>query len=232
MPYRIAICDDQTPETEYLTALVSRWAEARNFSVQIDAFSSAERFLFHSEDAQTYDILLLDIELGGISGVELAKQVRRTSKTVQIIFVTGYADYILDGYEVEALHYLMKPVSEQKLLQVLDRAAEKLKHSEKLLTLDLNQELVCIPLHEIRFLEVRQNYVTVHAEQDYTVKKPLSELEKSLDAQFFRTGRSFIVNMKYIHKVTRSDVYLKDGTAVPLSRGLYDPLNRAIIQYF
>ena len=232
MKYRISICDDNAAEAAGIEAMVGTWAQAHHYAAETAVFSSAEQFLFQYAEQKDYDMLLLDIEMDGISGVELARRIRRENRTVQIIFITGYSDYILDGYEVEALHYLMKPVSPKKLSQVLDRAVEKLRRSEKALLLETREGMARVPLHTIRWIEVRQNYVTVHADSDITVKKPLSELEQSLDELFFRTGRSFIVNMNEISRVSKTDVTLKDGTSVPLSRGLYDKLNRAMINYF
>ncbi|MDE5823643.1 MAG: LytTR family transcriptional regulator, partial [Lachnospiraceae bacterium] len=87
-------------------------------------------------------------------------------------------------------------------------------------------------VNSIRYLEVQRNYVTIYAEEPYTVKKTLGELEKELDESFFRTGRSFIVNLQFVKKITKSQVFLKDGTQVPLSRGLYEAVNRAMIAYF
>ena len=165
----------------------------------------------------------------GMDGVTMAKAVRREDETVQIIFLTGYSDYILEGFEVAALHYLMKPVDREKLFTVLDRAVEKLRKNERALTLELPGELVRVPLYEIRCLEVRQNYVTVHAKEDYTVKKPLGEFQRELDERFFRTGRSCIVNLACVRRVTRTEVFLDGGLTMPLSRGLYDAINRAII---
>jgi DNA-binding LytR/AlgR family response regulator len=79
-------------------------------------------------------------------------------------------------------------------------------------------------------LEVIKNYATIHADESYTVKKTLGELERELDDGFFRVGRSFIVNLKYVRKVTKTEVILQDGASVPLSRGFYDALNRALIE--
>ena len=232
MKYRISVCDDNAAEAAGIKAMVDTWARENSHTAEIDVFSSAEQFLFQYAEQKNYDILLLDIEMNGISGVELAKRIRRENRTVQIIFITGYSDYILDGYEVEALHYLMKPVSPEKLSQVLGRAVEKLWRSEKALLLETKDGMVRVPMHTIRWVEVRQNYVTVHGDSDVTVKRTLSELEQELDEQFFRTGRSCIVNLQEISRITKTDVILKDGTAVPLSRGYYEKLNRAMINYF
>lgn len=229
MNYKIAICDDETTELKYLSSLVTAWTKQSDNITAVSTFESAEAFLFDYAEHKDYDILLLDIEMGALNGVELAKQIRTNNNSVQIVFVTGYSDYIAEGYDVSALHYLMKPVNEGKLFTVLDRAAEKLKYNERTLILESDGEAVRILLYEIRYLEVRQNYVTVHAKSDVTVKKTLSELEKKLDSRFFRTGRSFIINLSYIQRVTKSDVYLSDGSSVPLPRGMYDAVNRAII---
>ena len=88
-----------------------------------------------------------------------------------------------------------------------------------------------IPFYEIRYLDVRQNYVTVHAKEDHTVKRTLGDLEKELDNRFFRVGRSMIVNLSFIQRVNKTEIRLSDGTVLPLPRGAYEPLNRAIIQH-
>ena len=90
-------------------------------------------------------------------------------------------------------------------------------------------QLVRIPIYTIRYADVQGNYVTVHAFQDFTAKMTLSELEKGLDDRFYRVGRSAIVNLTKISRVTKTEILLQDGTAVPLPRGAYDGVNRAII---
>lgn len=228
MDYRIAICDDRQEDREYVRQLTACWAQQRGNQVEMTEFCSAEQFLFSCPQPD-FDLLLLDIEMGEMDGVSLAKQVRRTNELMQIVFITGYSDYITEGYEVAALHYLMKPVKEEKLFVVLDRAVERLHKNTKVLTLETSEEMVRVPLYQVSALEVQRNYVTVHARQDYTVKKSLSELMEQLDERFFRVGRSAVVNLNDISRVTRSDIYLTDGRSIPLPRGAYDKLNRAII---
>jgi len=102
----IVLCDDENAEVDYLTGLVRKWAAMQELCINISDFPSAESFLFAYEDDKAVDILLLDIQMGGMDGVALAKKVRASNKEVQIIFITGYMEYIADGYDVEALHYL------------------------------------------------------------------------------------------------------------------------------
>lgn len=229
MNYKLAICDDSEADRQYVLSMVRRWAAEAGHSVQIDAFSSAESFLFHYAGERDYDILLLDIEMDAMDGVSMAKQLRRDNDTVQIVFITGYCDYISEGYEVAALHYLMKPVKEEKLFSVLDRAAEKLAKNEKVLTLESGGEMVRLPIYQIRYADVFGNYVTIHAQTDVTVKMPLGKLEKALDERFYRVGRSAVVNLTQISRVTKTEIRLSDGTVLPLPRGAYDGVNRAII---
>lgn len=229
MNYKIAICDDSDADRQFIAGLVSSWGISTGHTVQISTFSSAENFLFHYAGKSDYDILLLDIEMGEMDGVTMAKKLRRDNDTVQIIFITGYSDYILEGYEVAALHYLMKPVSEDKLFSVLDRAAEKLAKNEKVLNLKIGGEMVRIPIYQIRYADVFGNYVTIHAADDLTVKMTLGELEKELDNRFFRVGRSVVVNLTQIGRVTKAEIRLNDGAVIPLPRGAYEGVNRAII---
>ena len=231
MSYRVAICDDSNTDAGYVQSILNNWATARQLSVQVETFPSAESFLFHYAEDKAFDILLLDIEMESMDGVTMAKQVRKDNETMQIVFITGYSEYIAEGYEVAALHYLMKPVKEDKLFAVLDRALEKQKQNERCLNLELSGEMVRIPFYEIRYLDVHQNYVTIHSKQDYTIKRTLGEFEKELDDRFHRVGRAMILNLKYIQRVTKSDVHLSDGSVLPLPRGAYEPLNRAIIAH-
>lgn len=230
--YRLAICDDERADVVYLQSFLEKWAENTRTALKIECYPSAEAFLFQYEEDRAFDLLLLDIEMGEMSGVELARKIRQENRAVQIIFITGYMEYIAEGYDVEALHYLLKPVTAEKLYAVLDRAAERLKAKEKALCLVLLGTVVRIPFHEIRYLEVQRNYVTVFGEEAYTVKKTLSELEEELDESFCRTGRSYIVNLRFVKKITRTQVILRDGKELPLSRNFYEKINRAMIQYF
>ena len=229
MAYRIAICDDRAEDRDYVAGLVKRWADKTGAAVRLSEFTGGENFLFRAEDEGSFDILLLDIEMGAMDGVTLAKKLRKTNQTLQIVFITGYSDYIAEGYEVAALNYLMKPVKEEKLFSVLDRAVDKVRKDEKILNLEAAGQMVRIPVYTIRYADVQGNYVTVHAVTDYTSKMTLSQLEKSLDDRFHRVGRSAIVNLTKITRVTKTDIYLNDGSVIPLPRGAYEGVNRAII---
>jgi len=149
MEIKIAVCDDEHQQTEYIKSLVSKWADAKNIKVTIDMFESAEKFKSAWSESKTFDILLLDIEMGGQNGVELARDIRRTDEKLVIIFITGFAEYISEGYDVSALHYLMKPIKADKLFEVLDRAARNLTQINKSIMLNINGEIRRVLLQDL-----------------------------------------------------------------------------------
>lgn len=229
MKYKLAVCDDSDADRQYISGLVSKWAERTGHMVELREFSSAESLLFAYSGENDFDMLLLDIEMGGMDGVTMAKKIRSVNETIQIIFITGYSDYIAEGYDVAALHYLMKPVNGEKLFSVLNRAAEKLAKNEKVLNFELGGEMIRVPIYKIRYADVFGNYVTVHTPEKVTVRMTLGELEKELDSRFFRVSRSVIVNLTVISRVTKSEIKLNDGESIPIPRGAYESVNRAII---
>jgi DNA-binding LytR/AlgR family response regulator len=171
--------------------------------------------------------------MGGQNGVELARDLRKTDEKLVIIFITGFSDYISEGYDVSALHYLMKPVKEYKLFEVLDKAVKNLTQKNKSLLLTVDGEMYRIALSEIRYIEARDHYVVIRTvSQEYKTKMNLSEIEKSLDNSFFRCQRSFIVNLKFVYKITRTFIVIDDMTEIPLSRNLYEAANQAVIRFF
>lgn len=229
MKYQIAICDDSEIDVEYLKSLLEEWQKTHSESFLVSSFPSAESFLFQYEDEKKYDILLLDVEMKEMNGVELAKKVRKIDENIPIIFITGYSDYIADGYDVDALQYLMKPLKKEKFFETLDRAIQKCKKNEIALYLKTTEGTEKVLMTQIQYVEAQQNYFIVHGKKNYMVRGSLNEFEKELDSHFYRMGRSYIVNLAWITKITREQVYLSSGVILSLPRGHYDSLNQAFI---
>lgn len=233
MTYKVAICDDNQTDSGYVAELLSDWAKEREYIVQTERFPSAESFLFRYADEKSYDILLLDIEMGKMDGVAMAKQVRRDNEKVQIVFITGYPDYIGEGYEVAALHYLMKPVSREKLFAVLDRAVANLQKTKKTFVLPLNGEMLRLTAEEIQYVEAFSHSVSVVTKSGiYEVKKSLSEMEAMLGEGFVRCHRSYLVGLRFVARLSKQAVILDDGTELPLSRGAAQTVHKAFIHYY
>ena len=233
MDYNIAIVDDSRQDIEYVAALVRKWAMAAGHTTVLSLFHSAEAFLFAREDGQRIDMLLLDIEMGAMNGVELAKKLRQTDALVQLVFITGFPDFIAEGYEVDALHYLMKPVVPEKLAAVLDKAAANLAKTEKRLCVTYDRRTDFIPLSQIYYIEAQKQYVLIHAAGgDYRMKASLAETKEALNEYFFQCQRSFLVNLRYVVQIKSDGVRLKNGAEVPISRGMAEKIGREMIRLF
>lgn len=233
MHYKISVIDDNPTDAEYVAALVTRWTESTGHTAHISRFPSAEAFLFQQEEEPDFDVLLLDIEMGEMNGVDLAKKVRRGNDRVQIVFLTGYPDFLAEGYEVDALHYLMKPVSYEKLHGVLDKAAANLEKAEKRLSVTHDRRTDFVPLSRILYVEAQRQYVLIHTfERTYRMKQSFAETIKELDEFFFPCQRSFCVNLRHVTQINSGSVLLKNGEEVPISRGMAEKIGREVIRLF
>ncbi len=202
MAYRVAIVDDSNIDAEYEKSILRNWARDRQADVQAEHFPSAESFLFRYAEDKAWDILLLDIEMGSMDGVDLAKRLRQENDTMQIVFITGYSDYISAGYEVAALHYLMKPVGRDKLFEVLDRAAAAMQKTERFVLLPAGGEMLRLPVGQIQYVEAFSHTAAIITATGVTqVKMPISEIEKLLGEGFIRCHRSYLVGLKYIARL-------------------------------
>lgn len=233
MPIRAAIVEDNPRDAQFVARILRRWAEARGQTVSVEQFSSAERFLFRYAEDKAWDILLLDIEMGDMDGVALAGRIREDNASVQIVFITGYPDYMAQGYEVAALHYLMKPVREEALFAVLDRAEKAMQRQTRFLILPVNGETLRLCVEDIQYAEAFSHTVELHtAGRAYGIKMSIGQLEERLGEGFVRCHRSYLVNLAYISRLSRTEVYLDGGKSLPLSRGAAKDVHRAFIAFY
>ena len=228
---RIAVIDDQPADRDYIAALVSRWAKDRVETAVSVPFPSAEAFLFAYAEDRNFDILLLDIEMSGEDGISLAKRLRREGCGAEIVFITSHFELAGEGYEVDALHYLVKPVSQEKLSAVLTKAADRRNSAPPSVVIESDEGTVRLTEREIRCIEVFLHYIVVRTDVgDYQMKESLGDFAGRLSEDFFRIHRSILVNLCRIVKITRTDVTLDSGDVLPLARGKYDAVNRAFIE--
>ena len=231
MKYRIAICDDEQNQIEYITSIVTSWSNHKGHSCEIRTFASAEAFLFEYEEDKAYDILLLDVEMKNINGIELAKRIRKDNNRAEIIFITSHFEFVGEGYEVDALHYLIKPISAEKLTQVLTKAAEKISVEPPSVVISCEGETVKLYEADIRYVESFLHYIVIHTkDNEYKIKENISVFENKVSNVFYRIHRSYLVSLKYITRISRTSVNI-GNTELPLSRGKYDNINRAFIEH-
>lgn len=230
MKYRIAICDDEQNQIEYITSIVTSWSAHEGHGCEIRTFASAEAFLFEYEEDKAYDILLLDVEMKNMNGIELAKRIRKDNNRAEIIFITSHFEFVGEGYEVDALHYLIKPISAEKLTQVLTKAAEKISVEPPSVVISCEGETVKLYEADIRYVESFLHYIVIHTkDNEYKIKENISVFENKVSDVFYRIHRSYLVSLKHITRISRTSVNI-GNTELPLSRGKYDDINRAFIQ--
>lgn len=232
MNISIAICDDQQVDIDYLYSILLKWSKEKNIKIDITSCKSSEEYLFKYEHSPIFDILLLDIQMKDIDGIQLAKEIRKSNKTVQIIFITGYEDYISNGYDVAALHYLLKPVKPEKLFEVLDKAVAKLNKHEEYLLIRKNNDFIKTPLSLITYIEANAHKTIINTIDDKIESTTsISKIESQLNSGFIKCHRSYIVNIKYIHKITKTDVILDNNYLIPLSRRQKTLVTQSFITY-
>lgn len=220
---KIAICEDEVVQLNYISSLINAWKIARKTEIKVDSYSSAENFLF--AEISDYDLLILDVQMGEMDGISLAKEIRKTNQIVKIIFITAILDFISEGYEVDALHYLLKPVGEEKLFALLDKA-----------NITLPEEFILIEqrklnLKEIFYIESIGHKVKMKLEcEELLVNKKFSDL--LIETKLFLCHRSFAVNISHIKNITKTDIILDNNEKIPVSRRLRKETCNAFTSYF
>ncbi len=223
----LAICEDDGYMLEKLEEMAECYVKSKGLHTGIRAFSSGEELVGESGE---YDVLLLDLMLPGMDGVEVA---RRFGGRSRIIFVTAYKEYALDAFDVGAVHYLVKPVTKERLFLALDRAREQLGQTGgRTLALIKNGGFERILTDDITYCEVFDHRLCIHtADSCYEYSGTLDMLEGQLDGRFFRCHRSFLVNMAHTLSVDRGTAVLDSGDRVLVSRRRQQEFMRRLLVF-
>lgn len=231
--YRLAVCEDDDTIREELSSLCQDILTQDSIEHEITAFSSADELEKRLLTENTpFDLLLLDIQMEGMTGMELAQSLRRRGDRVSILFISGCEDYLPEGYGVQPIHFLLKPVSREALADAL-RTDWRLNHRPKTAALRIGGKTVSLPLAEIRYIESYNHNIVIHqASGDRSYLLSLSEAEKQLPpGQFCRCHNSYLVNMEYVEEISRKELALRGGIRLPIGRAYYKSLQSAFIRY-
>ncbi len=231
MQITIAVCDDDAEQVKRLRGLLCGWSADKPFAVNISEYESAEQFLFEYPDSPC-DLLLLDIEMGGLDGMSLARKLRAGGDMLPIIFITGYSEHISEGYDVEALHYLLKPLDSEKLVAVLDKYADRREEKTEEILISCDGRPTHVPTREIVYIEAFGRKTQIHF-SDKSVSDCDMNIGKFGDLTgFIHCHRSYIVNLRCIRSIGRDSVSLDGGGKIPLSRRLYNEVNKKFIEFY
>lgn len=228
----IAICDDEQAQLDSLYGCVEKWGEARDIPCHISVFQSAGALWMEYEKSR-YDLALLDIQMPGQNGMSLAEELRIRQDDIGIVFITGIVDHISEGYDVGAIHYLIKPVEEAKLFSVLDKAFARIHAQEKKLVFKGNGEVVAVPESQVEYIEARSHDTVLACRYgDFQLPVSFGEAAAKLSGCFVKCHRSYVVNLRAIQRIAKYEITLDSGRVIPVSRRMYSDVNRAFITFY
>jgi DNA-binding LytR/AlgR family response regulator len=228
---KIAICDDDVNICRRLSDEITNWANERKIAVNIMTYPSAEAFQMAWADI-SFDLAFLDIKMKRMTGIELAEFIRSRDKTMMIVFVTSYTNYTLSGYDLDALHYLIKPLSPFKLVPVLDKAATIWRSRVKsVLIVSDGEGRMKLPFDDIFYIEMLSHTASIHTESKlFELRRTAEELSNMLPEYFVRCHRSFVVNLFKVDCCYKDSLLLNSGEKLPISRNNTKLVNDVFIK--
>lgn len=233
MPVKIAICDDEPVQLALIEEYVREYCRKSGVPAEVICCASAVELLFRLDEQSDVEVFLLDIQMDGMNGVELARQIRQRNERAALLFITGVSDYIYDGFNLGAINYLLKPIRRDQLEQCLDRAAAQLRQWEDVLVFQLEKETYRIAKRQILYVESEGHYMNVVcADRRLRIKRSMKEMEAALaEACFYRAGRSYILNLDAVERITSKEIEMMGGDRIPVPKGKYREISDRFIEH-
>lgn len=226
---RIAVCDDEAMFTQDFTAIIKKLYQSLEMTV--DEFLDGETLL-ESFQNEPYDIVFLDIEMPETDGIALAKQLRQQNEDVSIVFVTGYAEYAIKGYGFNVLRYLMKPVGENEIREILEYVLEK-QNSQKFIWLTNRDGTHKVKVSNLLLIEAHnQNLIFNTISESIEVRGNINKYEEELKTDgFFRSHRSYIIALDKVTKISENEVMVANKFRVPIARARKQKFHSAFFSF-
>jgi len=217
MVLKIAICDDTSADRQRLISLV----KAENYYCECTSYESGEMLLWDYESGARFDIIFLDIFMEGMTGVEVAKRIRSTDYNTLLIFVSSSNDFYRESYDLYAFNYLIKPLAEDKINEVLCRAVDHLnKDTDQVVHISFRGSLHTVRCSQILYLSSEQHSVNFCLKNGEILKSygKLDDFVCQLPAEsFMRCHQSYIVNLSYVTAMTMGEFTMYE-VRIPISR--------------
>lgn len=227
----IAVCDDEILDCCKIAGAVKKILEEAGVSCIVRQFNSGQEVL---KAIEGYDIIFLDILMSGLDGMKTARLLREKAFDKIIVFISSSREYVFEAYDVEAFHYLVKPVDAYKLKNILKRAVKKLEHHrEEFLIVNKERQRKKFVLDDIYYFEIHGRIVSVHcAEGIFDFYEQMGNLERNLKGKgFCRCHKSFLVNLGYVDSYNRQEILLDNGEKVPIAKRRYTTFCNEILEF-
>lgn len=228
---RVAIVDDEQEVRNTLAEYIKRFSEEAGIEIETVSFVSGDSFL--EGYMKIYDIVIFDVDMPGTNGINTARKLRETDQNVTIIFVTNIAQYAINGYEVDAVDYIIKPIGyydfSMKFHRTVAKAAQKKEH---ILKIETTEGVRRIRMAAIVYVEVQAHYLFYHTMKNiYKVRGNMQDAERELSKNsFVRTHRSFVVNLSYVEKIKSNEI-VAAGSTLPVGRAYKEQVKQKYMMY-
>ena len=228
---RCAICDDQKFERDIIKKLIYRFELENNIECDIEEFYDAESFLIKTKGEEDYDAVFMDIYMAEMNGFEASKIIYERGFTGCIIFTTNSRDFAIESYSVEAYGYLVKPCLYEDFVKTMNRVKEHWEDSKKILKLLSNHLEFTVYYKDIIWVETQGKGCAVYVKNDVIdTSLAIGKIEELIcnEANFFRIGKSFIVNHNYISRYDDNSIFLKNSVEIPIPIRNKNQIKKAI----
>ncbi|MGO0904339.1 LytR/AlgR family response regulator transcription factor [Clostridioides difficile] len=216
--YRIVICEDDITQMAFLRECILKSLEGVSSQIELLEFNSGEELL--ESALEGVDIYFLDIQMLQLTGMDVAKIIRETNDTSEIIFITSIVDYIQEGYKVRAYRYLLKPIDFESLNEnILNCISDIIKKRENFMLIENKGIINKILINSIMYIEVRKKVLTIHTTDGiYNTNNSMDKIELELEKyNFFRCHKSYLINMEYIQLICKNTVVINNED-IPVSK--------------
>lgn len=228
----IAIVEDDLRTQAQLKRYVLQYFSGREKTVRISVFSDGDEIL--DRYSADYDVIFLDIQMQRLDGMRTAEQIRHLDEDVYLIFITNMVHYAIQGYAVRALDFVLKPVNELMLQQLLQRVEKLLaSNAQSFITLPTENSLTRIDVSQIFFVETENHSLRIHTEKGvYRLRDSMKNMEATLEPHhFFRCNSCYLVNLRHVERVENSVAKLTAGQELSISRPRYKAFMEALTRY-
>lgn len=231
---RIGICDDAIEQLQMQKEMVRNITYRMSLNTEIGCFQSGEDLLYEIERKGSMDMILLDIEMGGINGVETARRIREKDSRAILIFISFYDQYCKEMISVQPFAFIDKPVLESQLEAVLRRALKVMGEKEEIFEYTYKKVPYKILVRKIRYFESNKREISLYStDGTYSFYKKLDEVEKQfeqMDTKFIRISKSYLINMNYIKEFRYEKVIMDDGREMKIGPRYKDRIRKSYIE--
>lgn len=230
--FQIGICDDEAGSRALLAGYARTLIQHQGLNFRLQEYASAEALLSAQDKPE---ILLLDVQMGGMDGVMAAKTLREQGCGSIIILVTNYIQYAIDGYEFNAFYFLKKPVEYERFCRVVGQAMRLVyRNAHATLAVKCEEGLRQLTVRTISYCETDRGGVLLHLPgETVRCRRGIAQLEQQLQTEdFFRCHTAYLVNLAEIERIGAADLTLKDGTVLPVSKHRKKAFREAVAAFW